>query len=404
MPFLSSRYRQATSIAAAMCLLLLTACHDDDRTANDLPVPESEPSTTASDLTGDDTPATTDDSEDDAAVIAVSPATDTSNDTTEDDDAAPSEDNDEVEETITDLAVATEDLSTLVSALQAAGLDSILADDSETFTVFAPTNAAFEALGEEALAGLLDDPDALSRVLLNHVIIGQSVDSETAISLSGTTQTNASSEDLGIAFNEGSLTINNATVTQADVVASNGVVHVIDQVLIPPAETDVTEEELPNIVETAINAGSFNTLVQALQATELDAVLADESRSFTVFAPTDEAFAALGSVRLENLLMYPDLLSPILLRHVLPDIAVSAAQAFSLVGQSVDTAAEDRQIAISLQDGQLFVDGSQVVTTDIQTSNGVIHVIDAVICKTCEEDEAEDEAEEEAEEEGGEGE
>jgi len=93
-----------------------------------------------------------------------------------------------------------------------------------------------------------------------------------------------------------------------------------------------------NIVDTAVSAGSFTTLVAALEASGLDAVLADESSTFTVFAPTDDAFAALGSGAIEALLADTDALTNVLLGHVISGNSVSAETAFSLAGGTVDAA------------------------------------------------------------------
>ena len=101
-----------------------------------------------------------------------------------------------------------------------------------------------------------------------------------------------------------------------------------------------------NIVDTAVAAGSFNTLTAALQATGLDAILADETRSFTVFAPTDAAFEALGQDTIDALLNGTDTLSDIFLYHVVADASVDAATAVTLAGQSVTMANLD-DVALS---------------------------------------------------------
>ena len=121
-----------------------------------------------------------------------------------------------------------------------------------------------------------------------------------------------------------------------------------------------------NIVQTAVDAGTFNTLAAALGATGLDAVLADETRQFTVFAPTDEAFAALGQDTINALLADPEALTDILLYHVLADTDVSSTVAISLAGSSVQAANED-DLQISLTDGRLFINTSEVIAADVST-------------------------------------
>lgn len=274
--------------------------------------------------------------------------------------------------TITEVAVANGSFTTLVAALQATGLDSVLADETMLYTVFAPTDAAFEALGEDTINALLADLDTLSDILLYHVVPGAAVDAVTALSLAGTDVTMANGSDTSLSLVDGELYINQAKVIVTDVAASNGVIHVIDAVITPPSE------ELGNIAEVAIAAGSFKTLVAALQATGLDAVVADESAIFTVFAPTDEAFAALGQETIDALLADPDTLKDILLYHVIADASVEAETAISLAGSMVEMANGDT-VMLSLSDGKLFINDAEVVATDVEASNGIIHVINKVI-------------------------
>ena len=150
-----------------------------------------------------------------------------------------------------------------------------------------------------------------------------------------------------------------------------------------PEPTQVPEpivEETPKtIVDIAVEDGRFNTLVAALQAAELVETLQGEG-PFTVFAPTDEAFAALGDT--VNTLLLPEnkqQLTDILLYHVVPG-AVMAADVVAMDGQMVDTALAGSQIAIKVDMGNVYLnDTVMVIITDIQASNGVIHVIDAVL-------------------------
>jgi len=142
----------------------------------------------------------------------------------------------QVQSNIVDTALQNGNFTTLVAALQATGLDAVLADSSRQFTVFAPTDAAFDALGADTIAALLADPDTLSDILLYHVLADANVDSATAISLAGGSVTAANGDDLNLSVDNGNLFINASLVTTADVAASNGTIHVIDSVLIPPAD------------------------------------------------------------------------------------------------------------------------------------------------------------------------
>jgi uncharacterized surface protein with fasciclin (FAS1) repeats len=276
---------------------------------------------------------------------------------------------------IVDTAGAAGSFNTLLAALQATNLVPVLADENASFTVFAPTDEAFAALGQETIDALLADPETLSDILLYHVIADQVVDAETAVSLAGSAVTAANGDDLAIQVQDHTLFINDSAVVATDILATNGIIHVIDAVLVPP-----TEEPDPalNIVETALEAGSFQTLASLLVATGLDAVLADESTLFTVFAPTDDAFAKLSAETLTALQSDPELLKSVLLYHVLAGQAVDATTAIGLNGQSVETA-NDQNVEIALRDQALFINDSQVIIADVRASNGIIHAIDSVL-------------------------
>ena len=278
--------------------------------------------------------------------------------------------------TIVDAAIANGNFATLVTALQATGLDATLADTSSKFTVFAPTDAAFALLGQETIDALLADTDTLSDILTYHVYAGE-VNAATAISLAGTIVEMVSGDALALSLQGDFLLVNTVTVTATDIQTDNGIIHVIDAVLLPP-EDMITPTA--NIVETAVANGSFKTLVAALQATELDAVLADESATFTVFAPTDAAFALIGEETISTLLNNTDALSNILLQHVISGAAVNAVTAYSLSGTMVETASmAEIGLNINSTTDMLMFGGANIVMKDIYTTNGVIHVIDAVI-------------------------
>ena len=280
---------------------------------------------------------------------------------------------------IVDTAVGAEIFTTLVAALQATGLDAVLADESKTYTVFAPTDTAFEALGADTINALLGDTDTLSDILLYHVFPDAAVNAETAISLAGTTITMANGDEVAVTLDGNKLFINQSGVIVTNVMASNGIIHVIDTVLTPPAdEMPPAETAQLNIVETAVAAGSFTVLAQALTATGLLDTLSNPDDQFTVFAPTDEAFAALPEGTLDALLADPETLTDILLYHVIGGSAIDSTTAISLAGQSV-TMANGDELAISLVDGSLLVNDSTVTAIDVRASNGIIHVIDTVL-------------------------
>ena len=143
------------------------------------------------------------------------------------------------------------------------------------------------------------------------------------------------------------------------------------------AEEPMAEGEMADIVDTAVAAGGFETLVAAVTAAGLVDTLKGEG-PFTVFAPSDEAFAALPEGTVESLLEDPEgALTDILLFHVVPG-KVMAADVVGLDGQQVETVGGN-SFTVSLDGDKVMVDGSNVTATDIETSNGVIHVIDSVL-------------------------
>jgi len=275
---------------------------------------------------------------------------------------------------IAEIAASDENFSTLVTALDAAGLVETLAGEG-AFTVFAPTNAAFEALGD-ALNDVLADSDLLTQVLLYHVVDGK-VMSPDALALAGSEVETLSGDKITLSIEGESLYINDAMVTAVDIEASNGVIHVIDAVLLPPADDMGAEmSDAPGtIVDIAVADERFTTLVTALQQAELVETLAGEG-DFTVFAPTNDAFAALGDT-LDAVLADNELLTKVLLYHVLSG-SVFSETALTLDGQEVETLSGDK-FAVSVMDGNLYINDAMVIIADIEASNGVIHVIDAVL-------------------------
>jgi transforming growth factor-beta-induced protein len=267
------------------------------------------------------------------------------------------------EKTIVETAIDAGSFSTLVSAVQAAGLVDTLNGEGP-FTVFAPTDDAFDALPDGTVAVLLADPQGrLTEILLYHVVPGNYMAADVATSGSLVT---AEGSALAIDVSGGNVMVDGAQVIQADIECSNGVIHVIDAVMIPPEK---------DIVDTAIADGNFTTLVIALEAAGLDETLKGPG-PFTVFAPTDDAFAALPEGTIAALLEDPEGdLTDILLYHVVPGkyMAVDVLEVHSL------ETASGRLLTIDASDEGVMVDGAKVVVTDIECENGVIHVIDAVM-------------------------
>ncbi len=275
---------------------------------------------------------------------------------------------------IAEIAAGDETFSTLVAALSAAGLVDTLAGEGD-FTVFAPTNDAFAALPEGTVDALLADPTGdLTQILLYHVVAGAAMASDVVGLDSVETLQGA---PISIEVVDGGVRLNDAvTVLTTDIAATNGVIHVIDGVLLPPADESAAMGEMGTIADVVAGNPDFSTLLAALQAAGLAETLASPGK-FTVFAPTDEAFAGLPEGTIATLLEDPTgQLTQILLYHVLQGVAMAS----DVVSLTSAEALQGSPITIEVVDGAVILNGTvRVTATDILTSNGVIHVIDSVL-------------------------
>jgi transforming growth factor-beta-induced protein len=264
-------------------------------------------------------------------------------------------------------AVAAGSFKTLAAALKAADLIGPL-QGKGPFTVFAPTDAAFAKLPKGTVEELLkpENKQKLQAVLKFHVIQGKVGLSDALAAKSAET---LQGSPIHIGFENGNVMVNNATLSSADVAASNGVIHVIDTVLLPPAPKN-------DIANVAKRAGQFNTLLAAVKAAGLQGALSGD-KPLTVLAPTDAAFKALPKGTVESLLKHEnrEQLKNILSLHVLSGKisagdALNAGTAKALNGEKLD---------FGIETGKFTVNGATIVRTDIACDNGVIHVIDAVL-------------------------
>jgi len=275
---------------------------------------------------------------------------------------------------IVDTAVADGRFTTLVAAVQAAELVDTLKGEGP-FTVFAPTDDAFSALPEGTLESLLlpENKQTLTDILLYHVVSGKVMAAEVTAMTSAAT---VLGKDIAVKVDTGNVYINEAKVIITDIETSNGIIHVIDAVLLPPTD-EAAMEEKNTIVDIAVADGRFTTLVAAVTAADLVETLSGEG-PFTVFAPTDDAFAALPAGTLDSLLLPENKqqLTDILLYHVVSG-KVMAADVVTLTSAPTVLG---KDVTITVKDGNVFLnDTVQVIITDIEASNGVIHVIDAVL-------------------------
>ncbi len=275
---------------------------------------------------------------------------------------------------------ASDDFSILVAALQKADLVGALQGDGP-FTVFAPTNAAFEKLLKElniSAADLLAHPQ-LKDVLLYHVVSGKVMSTDLSNGLEAKT---LKGDNVKVDLSAG-VKINNSTVTTADVAASNGVIHIIDTVLVPadfklvqaPVEVKPEPAMPKTVVDIALANKDFSILVAALQKADLVGALQGEG-PFTVFAPTNKAFedllAALD-ISASDLLNQPDL-AKVLLYHVVSGKVMSTDLTNNLEAATLN----GENVKFDLSSG-VMVSGSNITAADLEAGNGVIHVIDKVL-------------------------
>ncbi len=275
---------------------------------------------------------------------------------------------------IFDTVIATGRFTTLVSALQTIGLDADLANESKTFTLFAPTDSAFEKLGSERINEWLAQPEVLQKLLMYHLLADKAVESTDAIDMIGAVFDMENGDTATITHDGNAFFINSAEIIVADVKASNGVIHVIDAVLGLPN----TEPSPMHVFEKIATDGAFTVLHQALVATGLADTLSNVDNTFTVFAPTDEAFAKIPEDRRNALLADMQFLNDMLLYHVIDGDAIDKVKAMSLSGQH-KRMANGHDVGMYMIDGVLKINEARVTDSELIASNGIIHTLDSVL-------------------------
>ena len=315
---------------------------------------------------------------------------------------------DEESNTIADIVVASAtadeaEFTVLLAAVQAADplFLEALSNEDGLWTVFAPTDAAFVALLEALETDaetLLANTELLNEVLAYHVVPGVFF-AEDVVSFDGALLgTVLEGSALAVSVTDDGAFVNDSTIVITDIPADNGVVHVIDAVLVP-ASDDMDDEDMDDedmdemmaelsIAETVIASASadeaeFTVLLEAVLALPGAADILTVNGPFTVFAPTDAAFVALLEaleVTAEDLLADTALLSDVLGYHIVPGtfyaedvLAATAEGDISIVTISGGI------LTLSFDGENVFADDATVVAVDVEASNGVIHVIDSVL-------------------------
>ncbi len=269
------------------------------------------------------------------------------------------------EKDIVTTAVEAGSFKTLAAALKAGGLVETL-QGKGPFTVFAPTDEAFSKLPAGTVESLLkpENKSQLVSVLTYHVVSGK-VAAAQVVKLNAAETVNGQRVNINVEGDK--VRVDQATVVTTDIQCSNGIIHVIDQVILPSAD---------NIPATADKAGTFQTLLAAAKAAGLVEVLSGD-KPLTVFAPTDEAFAKLPAGTVESLLKpeNKEKLAAILKFHLVPGRVFSN----EVLSKKELKTVHGGMLTATIKAGAATINGANLVATDIDASNGVIHVIDSVM-------------------------
>jgi transforming growth factor-beta-induced protein len=263
------------------------------------------------------------------------------------------------------VATASEQTKTLTAAIKAAGLVETL-QGTGPFTVFAPTDAAFSEI--QADVDMLLKPEnkeQLIKVLKCRVVSGKLLAKDLK---DGLTLTTLDGEKLNVSLmGDGRFMVGDVHITTPDVMTSNGVIHIVDKVILPKVARKL------NI--TTIASANAKTLSAAIGAAGLTATLEGDG-PFTVFAPTDSAFSTIQKdvttlLKPEN----KDKLAKVLTYHVVSGKLVAA----DLKDGQELTTVEGQKLKVSIKNGVVMVGNARVISADVDASNGVIHVIDKVL-------------------------
>ena len=282
-----------------------------------------------------------------------------------------------ITENIFELLKSEGKFTTFLSLAEAVGMTPTINGSYKPLTLFAPTDDAFKALPPGVLDQLMNDPQMLEQLLEQHLIDGgvTSADFATGKILRSSTATalllNRSEDGTGFI-------VNGVPISQVDLPATNGTIHVIDRLLYPL--TGAADGGIPPVYTTPIEVlqkfGGFDTLLQQLQATGLDETLQNPENTITLFAPTDTAFQALSAEQWDALSADPEAMRALLSYHVAP----ASLDSYDIELQGIyRTLADQRLLAITKGDNGLLVNGVPIEITNIMTKNGVVHIINRLL-------------------------
>ena len=274
-------------------------------------------------------------------------------------------------------------LTTLVTAVKAASLVETL-QSAGPFTVFGPDNAAFAKLPAGTVETLLkpESKDTLANILKLHVVSGKFLSTDLK---DGQMLKSVTGQDLRVSKSNGTVMINNAKISTADVLQSNGVAHVIDTVLLPEAETTQVGGAAmfrnKDIVSNVVNAPNLTTLIAAVKAADLVTTL-QSAGPFTVFGPDNDAFAKLPAGTVDTLVKPENIatLKGILTYHVIS----GKFNTDSLMDGQVLTTVNGAKLTVSKSADKIMLKDTKggmatIKTPNVYQSNGVAHVIDTVL-------------------------
>lgn len=270
----------------------------------------------------------------------------------------------EIQPDVIDVVADDARFSTLLTAIDEAGLARVLRGRGP-FTVFAPTNAAFNALPAGALDELLANRDQLRNVLLYHVVADSLSASRVLRRESLDTLAGEAAE---ISTMNGNAFIDEAQIIQTDIRVGNGIIHVIDAVITPPSLR-------PTLLSIAESDGRFTTIISAIDALEARDDITAEEGPYTVFIPADSAFADVSEAEIQAVLDQPVVAALVGLYHVVPGRVMAA----DLSGFDTLETYEGSLLTVGENADGLTVNGVQIIEADIRGRNGVMHVIDGYL-------------------------